>query len=116
MDIQANIINSCCLAAISFLLYKTDFIVEYGKLFRLLPDNTLIDYLCFRIKNPSLYFLGYLRDKLDIFFTRLISCPYCIGFWLSFICCGFSWEVFFVYYVYILMYSVLLFIINGIRN
>jgi len=116
MDIQANIINSCCFASISFLLYNTDFVVEYGKLFRLMPEKALIDYLCFRIKNPSLYFFAYLRDKKDNFFTKLISCPYCAGFWMSFICCGFSWNTFFVYYVYILMYSLLLFVTNGIRN
>ena len=56
--------------------------------------------------------------KHNNFITKLISCPYCLGFWMSCFICFFSYDLFFVYYVYILLYSTLLLIIdsNGIRN
>jgi hypothetical protein len=118
MDIQADIIKACFCAAFSFLLYRTDFLMEYGSLLRLFSDSARIDYMCFKLRSPKTNYLEYLNFKYNNFVTRLISCPYCLGFWTSCFVCYFSYDLFFVYYVYILLYSVLLLIIdaNGIRN
>ena len=118
MDIQVDIVKACSCAAASFLLYRTDFLMEYGKLFRLHSDKTRLDYMCFKLKSPKANYLEYLNFKYNNFITKLISCPYCLGFWMSCFICFFSYDLFFVYYVYILLYSTLLLIIdsNGIRN
>jgi hypothetical protein len=52
--------------------------VEYGKVF--IPK-------WFRGYNNMIYssYPEYLQAKYNNFFTRLISCPFCLGFWVALI-------------------------------
>ena len=117
MDIQANFIQAASCAALSVLLYKTDFLVEYGKIFRLISFDIDIEYKCFKIQNNGkVNFLDFLQYKNNNFFTRLISCPYCLGFWM----CLFVSKIqflFFIYFVYVLLYKLIdIMFSHGTRN
>lgn len=108
MDILDNIIKSVYIAAISFLLYKTDFVVYYLRLFGLDKVFNLWDY-CFYSNNKEnkTSFLEYLKIIKPNFFTALIGCPYCLGFWITAIFCSFKIDLFFCYYVYVLLYKII---------
>ena len=117
MDIQDNFIQAASCAALSVLLYKTDFLVEYGKIFRLISFDIDIEYKCFKIQNNGkVNFLDFLQYKNNNFFTRLISCPYCLGFWM----CLFVSKIqflFFIYFVYVLLYKLIdIMFSHGTRN
>jgi len=69
------------IAIVTFILtiwFKTDAFVEY---LWFLPCNRV--YKIWQDKNPDLEFTEFLTMRYNNFFTRLISCQYCIGFWLS---------------------------------
>jgi len=108
MDTLDNLSIAASVSAISFLIYKTDFIAEYAKIFRL--GNLLkIDYYqCFRIQNNGKgnypEFLKFLNNN---FITRLFSCPYCFGFWLCVIITKANFNCLAVYAYYLIMYNIL---------
>ena len=117
MDIQDNIIQAASCAALSILLYKTDFLVEYGKIFRFISFEKDIEYKCFKIQNNGrVNFLDFLQYKTNNFFTRLISCPFCLGFWTCFIVAKIEFLLF-VYFVYVILYKAVDIMFNhGTRN
>lgn len=117
MDIQANFIQAASCAALSFLLYKTEFLVEYGKIFRLIPFSKLIEYKCFKIQNnKKSNYLDFLSYNSDNFFIKLLSCPYCLGFWMCLIASKIQF-VLFVYFVYVILYKMIDIMFNyGARN
>ncbi len=63
--------------------FKTDAYIEYCKIFKL-------DFLLLGYDQPELSFPQYLYTKkytlfkspLVIFFIKLITCPFCLSFWL----------------------------------
>jgi len=108
MDILANIYNAALCSAISFLLYKTDFIAEYGKLFGLSKFLRLSEYFCHKIlKGGQSYYFDFLKSKYDNFFIRLISCPLCFGFWTCLLFSKFSLDIFVCYFFYVLFYKLI---------
>ena len=117
MGIQDNIVQAASCAAISILLYKTDFIVEYGNIFKILSFTRDIEYKCFKIQNNGkTNYFDFLLLKNNNFFTRLLSCPYCLGFWLCFAVSKIQF-VFFVYFVYVILYKTVDIMFNhGNRN
>jgi len=117
MDIQDNFIRAASCAALSFLLYKTEFVVEYGKAFRILSSLNLIEYKCFKIQNNGkVNYFDFLNFNNNNFFTKLLSCPYCLGFWTCLIVSKIQF-VFFVYFVYVILYKMLdLMFDYGTRN
>jgi hypothetical protein len=107
MDIQDNFIQSASCAAVSFLLYKTEFFVEYSRIFRLISFSNLIEYKCFKIQNnKNVNYFDFLNYKYDNFFTKLLSCPYCLGFWTCLIVSKMQF-VLFVYFVYVILYKMI---------
>lgn len=69
--------------------YNSTAIVEYGRICRL--KCLKIDKFDEAYKNDfELTYLLYLRRYHDCFFVRLITCPICLGFWLSLIGCLFG--------------------------
>jgi hypothetical protein len=117
MAILDNIVLAASCAAASILLYKTDFLVEYGKIFRFISFEKDIEYKCFKIQNNGkANFLDFLQSKNNNFFTRLISCPFCLGFWMCLIVTKIQFLLF-VYFVYVILYKATDIMFNhGTRN
>ena len=117
MDIQDNLVQAASCAAVSFLLYKTEFFVEYGEIFDLISFSNSIEYKCFKIQSPQrVNYFDFLNHKHNNFFTKLLSCPYCLGFWSCLIVSKIQF-VLFVYFVYVLLYKTIELMFNhGTRN
>ena len=66
---------SCSLAFLLFIWIKLDTITWYLKLFN----------LCNNIEEIQQYpsFVLYLHGRYNNFFTALLSCPFCLAFWLN---------------------------------
>lgn len=76
VELSFDILCAFCTAfSILFVIYKTDAIPSYLKLFKY-DDSEYKTTLS--VSN----FPEYLHSKKDTFWTRLISCPYCFGFWI----------------------------------
>jgi hypothetical protein len=84
--------------------FDTDAFIEYSKLFRLSKLFKIDKWEEYREINPKLDYLGFLRLKHSSFFTRLISCKFCLCVWISLISCLTNILIFPV--VYILSYSI----------
>ena len=80
MEYQNNIVLSVFLSSTFLVLwFLTNVFYEYfSKVFPAVFNN----YKIFIIKNNFLYFSDYLSNKND-FISKLLSCPFCIGFWSS---------------------------------
>ena len=87
MFVNTNFLNllgcSCLVASILVIWFKTEAFIEYFKLFKLTRLFKIKDYLDYKKSNPSMEYIDYLIVKHNCFFTKLITCPYCINFWLS---------------------------------
>lgn len=66
-----------------FFLYKTDVLVEYVRLFRLSKLFFVDKYDDHLIKFPANSYWDFLLFEYNNFFTRLLSCPVCLGFWIN---------------------------------
>lgn len=81
-----EILQSVCLCTtILIVWFETDAFVEYTKLFRI---DFYFDVAGFENYNSQDFTMftsypQYLVMEHDCFFTRLISCAFCLGFWLS---------------------------------
>jgi hypothetical protein len=64
-----------------FIWFKTDFLYEYIKLFKLNKLKLIQEYEAF-IKITQLNFSEFLGFK-NSFFFKLISCPLCLNFWVN---------------------------------
>ncbi len=110
MDIQASLCLASIATGISYILYKTEALVEYAKLFKLNSLFRLNEYFCFKLSNDSsVNYFDFLKSKSNNFITRLMSCPYCFGFWLclALSLCGQNPLV--IYGFYLLMFKVLIY-------
>jgi hypothetical protein len=70
--------------------FNTDAVVHYLQLLNLF-EKARLDYLAFTNQNPLLYFPDFLykvslrtQNRVLKFLLKLLSCPFCIGVWLSF--------------------------------
>jgi hypothetical protein len=78
-----NIILISLQIFILILLFQTNFIYEYSKLFKLIKKiNLLKEYEDYIYKNNFLKLIDFLSLKPNFFF-KLLSCPLCLNFWLS---------------------------------
>lgn len=70
------LVGICSVICILIIWFQTEAIVEYGKL--LMPK-------LFSGYNNMTYssYPEYLQAEHNNFFTRLISCPFCLGFWVA---------------------------------
>ena len=69
--------------------FNTDMLVSYIKLFRLTKLTYLKEYEDFSLEYPDneTNFLEFSYMKEPTFINKLISCPYCLCFWVSLVCC-----------------------------
>ena len=66
-----------------FYIYETDFFVQYVKLFRLNKLFKIKEYEEYMDENPDDSYWEWLVWDKQTFLRKLVSCPYCFGFWLN---------------------------------
>jgi hypothetical protein len=78
------------ISAISVIWFYTDWVVHYTQLFKI-AENSRLQYSSFIKNNPNMYFPDFLYEKslktnnrFTKFAYKLVSCPFCLIFWLSF--------------------------------
>jgi hypothetical protein len=103
---------------LAVIWFKTDWILHYCQLFGLLKSFQ-INFLNFIAKESDSYLPEYIyqqskksSNKFYKFIGKLVSCPFCVLFWLALGCSLFYGTLLLVCPVYIL--SLLLFL--GIKN
>jgi len=81
------LILSCFIAIFLLAWFKSDFIIEYGKLLGLSKLLKLREYKMKKLEhaNPVPTYTQFLRMTYDNFFVKLITCPICLAIWLSII-------------------------------
>lgn len=62
--------------------FKTDAFVQYISLLKLDRFFKVRDFIEYKKINSDIDYSTYLLLKHNNFFTKLISCPFCINFWL----------------------------------
>lgn len=108
MDIQDSFIYASAIVSLSYLAFQTEAIPEYLKLFKLDKLTKLNEYYCYKIANNGQgNYLEFLKQKKDCFLTRLISCPYCLGFWLCLGLNKFSPGSLISYAIFLTMYKLI---------
>lgn len=79
-DINFVFIN----AFIMYIWFKTDAFIEYFKYIKYFFNLFKIkEYLCFREKHNNINYHTFLILNYNNFFVRLITCPSCVGVWLT---------------------------------
>lgn len=77
------LICSCIMAALLIVWFRTDAYVEYARVFRLNKISFYQDFDAKKSEDARLTYFGYLRQYHNSFFTRLITCPICLGVWVA---------------------------------
>tara|TARA_Y100001938_G_C7884688_1_gene326768 strand:- start:171 stop:521 length:351 start_codon:yes stop_codon:yes gene_type:complete len=67
--------------------FNSEAFVEYAKLIGGAKFFKVTEYEKQQEKTPTLDYLSYLLENKNSFFIRLITCPLCLGFWLSAVAC-----------------------------
>ena len=83
------------LIAIVLLVWlKTDALIEWGCKFglsKILKEDEFYQFKLEQLLGPvqsfEISYPTFLKTKHNCFFTRLVSCPMCLSFWLSVIGC-----------------------------
>lgn len=78
-----NLIYSFLNASVLFFIYKTEAFVEYVKLFRLGKLFEIEEYEKYLDTFGEGDYWTYLTFKKRNFLRKLVSCPYCVSFWLN---------------------------------
>lgn len=108
MDILESLKFASAVASIIFLLFETEALTEYAKLFGLKKLFKLDRYRCYKIKNPLDNYFTFLKDTKNCFITRLISCPYCIGFWGCAVSGFYGCNIFLTYSLYLILIKIIM--------
>lgn len=82
------LVISPIIAAILLFWYETDFVLEYGKLFRLNKFLGIDKYYEKKNFNLEMTYFLFVITTYKGFFIRLISCEICLSTWLSIIITG----------------------------
>jgi hypothetical protein len=93
--------------------FQTEAFVEYGKLIGLGRLLRIDAYLGERKKDFSIASFPEYLARYDTFVTRLLMCPFCIGFWLTLIACFImGCNVYVTYILSMLIYHVQIILIK----
>jgi len=71
------------IANILFFMYETDFFVQYAKLLRLNKLLGMDEYEKHLESFPDNSYWDWLPFNKQTFLRKLLSCPFCFGFWLN---------------------------------
>ena len=104
------ILISFIITILMILWYNSSVVEEYGRIFGI--KWLKVDKFDEKYKNDfELTYLSYLRQFHNCFFVRLITCPICLGFWLSLIGCIFCDDIIDFPIIYIIsLYAYYIFI------
>jgi hypothetical protein len=89
-----------------FIWFNTDAFISYSKLFRLSKLFKIDKWEQYRMINPKMDYISYIRNKHTNFFTKLITCKTCLTFWFVLISCYFFINLFYFPMIYIISYSI----------
>ena len=90
------------------LWFETNVVVDYVNFFNLGGLVDVCEYDDYELDGKCRNYPEYLLVRYPSFSTKLMSCPYCIGFWVTIICCIFlglplvSWAM--IYILSLLVY------------
>jgi hypothetical protein len=83
-----DILNQISLIVFILIIwFKTEAFLEYASLFKIEKLFKINQFKEYKKINISIDYITYLSLKHKNFFTKLISCPYCIGFWIVLFSC-----------------------------
>lgn len=119
MSILILIKISTIIALLSHIWFKTDFFPFYCRLFKKILPKKLYLYLLteeYLNRPPDDYiyesYIEYLYAKrafsknfLEVFILKLLSCPICLGVWLSVLSCLCFCGIFYTGIIFILVRS-----------
>jgi len=115
-DIYISFFNVFCL----FIWFKTEAFIEYCKYIPILNKYLKIEeYRKYQFSGGNLEYPIYLQVNYNNFFTRLISCVYCLLFWVNLLTILIldNFIIFFVNYVVsLVIYYMVLFLIKKYEN
>jgi hypothetical protein len=108
------IFYSFLIANILFFMYETDFFVQYIKLFKLSKVFGVNKYEEHLQSMSDDSYWEWLAFEKQTFLSKLISCPFCFGFWVNV-------GVFFLYkdwgiFVLVLWFSLFLYLLLKILS
>lgn len=90
MEITNTLLISISITMILYYIYETNVIWEYlNKLSDILNFNVFKNFFYGKLllkayePNGTGNYIAFINSIYNTFFTRLISCPICFGFWLS---------------------------------
>ena len=80
-------------STVSVIWFYTDWVIHYAQLFNL-AETFRLQYSTFITKNKNQYFPDFLyslslktSNRFIKFIYKLVSCPFCLIFWLACIAC-----------------------------
>lgn len=97
-----NNINSICFTIVCLLIwFHTETVVSYAQFFGLRKLFKINDFVENRTNDFTIEYPQWLYKKYPGFFTKLLSCPWCIGFWICLLSCLFydTTNMFFAEYL-----------------
>ena len=108
-----DILNSICFGA-AFLVvwFHTEAFIEYGKLFRLSKLMKIDKFEQALNDDFTLEYLSWLKSTYPNFLTKLISCPWCIGFWFTLVISLFFYTIYIFPVIYVFTLVIYLIIIT----
>jgi len=106
------ILYSSFISTFLLIWFQTNVVFEY---FRFLP---FFKSICNKYKKSleagiGTNFINFIALNYNSFLVRLITCPYCITFWLCLpVCCIFNWKYFGLIYILSMLYFKLVVLIS----
>ena len=89
-----------------FIWFDTDSFVEYFRLLKLNKLFKIDKFDEYKMQNPKISYLSFIRQKYSNFYTRLITCPPCINFWIVFVLCIIYNNIIFFPIIYVISYVI----------
>jgi hypothetical protein len=81
--------------------FRTNAFREYMSLLNIKKITKIINFEEYKKTNPSIDYLSFIKIKYPNFFTQLITCPYCIGFWISVCSCLLFNDILYLPFYYV---------------
>lgn len=108
-----SILNSISLPVVALLIwFHTDAVEQYVRLFRLSRLFRINEFENDKLNDLTLEYPLWLVQKHPGFFTKMVSCPWCIGFWISFVTCVIYGTIYLFPTLYLASISIYFFVNN----
>lgn len=108
MLLQDIFLSTFWVTTILIVWFSTDWFLHYSQLLNVCKDLRM-KYSSFIQKNPNKYFSDFLykeslktSNRFVKFVYKMLSCPLCVGFWLSLFITGLFFNIILVAPVYVL--------------